>query len=181
MEITRFEVAADLMVTLYMREMPKEVKSHNTSVYIAGNPQGNPAIYFTAQRIVFKANSDAVKGKIAVMSGDLTAESAEDYKPPAEELPVNQRPLVQSISQQTAAPGERRTLRGQNLGDVDGVALFTGAKYHTCTGIVANNDSVQFGVPLSAPASERLLPVFIRTHTYPALTRTPVSLRIVER
>lgn len=183
MEITSFESSAGL-VTLHMRDMPNTAQSHNTDVYIAGESQvgvgARPAISLTKQEIVFKPKNDAKKGKISVMIGDLTAESAEDYTPPTEGLPDNQRPVVQSISQQTAAAGERRFIRGQNLGDVTNVSLYNGSGYYACTGITANNDSVQFTVPLNAPASQALLPVYIKTRKIPVLTRTPVSLRIVE-
>lgn len=181
MEITRFEVAGDLMVTLHMGGMPQDAKSSNTTVYIAGDPQGKPAIYFTDQRVVFKAKADAVKGKISVMIGDLTAESAEDFTPPAENVPEDQLPVVESISQSTAAPGERRNLRGRNLGKVTAVALFLGNGYVVCTGIAAGEQFVAFTVPPDTLESETQRPVFIRTSSNYALTRTPVSLKIVGR
>jgi hypothetical protein len=125
MEITSFEAADDFMVTLHMSGMPQEASRTNTTVYIAGAPQGTPAIYFSEQRIVFKANTNAEKGRISVFIGDVTAESTTDYTPPAEE-PEGEQPVVNSISQTTAYPGARRTLRGEKLGKVNGVALFTG-------------------------------------------------------
>jgi hypothetical protein len=63
MEIKNFQVADDHSVSLEMRDMPREVRTLNTTVYIAGAPVGQPEEVSFGQQLntFFAGTSDGIR------------------------------------------------------------------------------------------------------------------------
>jgi len=185
MDIVRFDVGDTRMVTLHMSGMPEGVKSSQTTVYIAGEPQGRAAVYPSEQRIEFQATADARPGPITVMidtdDGEtLDAQSATDYDPHGG-VPENQRPVVTGISRTSAAPRERVTLKGRNLGHVTSVGFDVGAGYRVALTPGPQPTYVAFTVPDDVTPSEHPYQLFIKTQSSGGFLRTNQALTVIRR
>jgi hypothetical protein len=128
MDIASFEVSPDKRVTVHMIQMPPEVRTTNTTMYVGATPVGQPdEVSFGLQTIVFSATMITQSGKIGVIvmldDDQLDAQSAEDYVY-VPDIHADTKPSLTSVNPPTASSRATVTLRGKNLGAV-AVVSFT--------------------------------------------------------
>jgi hypothetical protein len=148
MTITHFVTDNAHNVTVYLEEMPKiGARVANTTVYIAGEPQGSPdEVSGTNGTVTFFAGSARTSGPISVMidmqDGQLTATSAERYE--VEQPGQTHKPVV-TVCPTTAAVGETVTLRGRRLGRPDVEQMMLGIKQ--ILNPTLTDTSIRFTIP----------------------------------